>query len=306
MARPGKIPAVTFSALWLGLLYLALPAGTGPAQEFEPGLEPEAGQLVAPPTKPPTALRVVTFNVHGGRDLPRLLDTLRTHPALRDADVLLFQEIERYQSEGPSRTRRLADALQLNYVYAPARHTDTGGTHGLAILSRFPLSDVEVIPLKQFDLNYNTRRRIALAATLDVAGRPLRVYNLHLDTRLNTGDRLAQLLPVVVAARAHTASAVVIGGDFNTNPLRWLFHLLPVFRSDQAGAVDDFMQESGFKTPLAEAGSTRRGLLRFRLDSLYSRGLTVADSGVERSVEASDHWPAWMDIHWPPAPSGGS
>lgn len=289
------------SAVLLGFLLPALPGGARP--EANADLQPEIFNLLPPPAAPPETIRVVTFNIHYGRDLKRLEESLRTQPALRAADVILLQEIESYPSEGSSRARQLAEALQLNYVYAPARRTPTGGTHGLAILSRFPLSAVEVLPLPQFDLGYNTRRRIALAATLEVAGQPLRVFNLHLDTRLNSADRLAQLRPVLEAARAQPAAAVVIAGDFNTNSFRWLRHVVPVFLSDQAAAVDAGMKENGFDTPSAQSGSTsRRRLLKFRLDSLYTRGLSVRAAGVERSVDASDHLPVWIDILWPPAP----
>lgn len=298
-SRLRTVPAVLLVGLAIALQaspLAALPAPDGP-------FPPEVRHLVPPPPPRPT-LRIVTFNIHHGDDLPALIESLRRHPVLCSADIFLLQEIESYPAEGASRARQLAQALRMNYAYAPARRTRQGGTHGLAILSRYPLSDVRVLPLRQFDLNVHTRRRIALAATAHVGGHPLRLYNLHLDTRLNPQDRLEQLRPVVDAARDHAIAGAVVGGDFNTNPLRWLFHVIPIFRSDQAGAVDDFMRENGFDTPVAHAGSTsRKGLLRFRLDSLYSRGVHVQAFGVERSVEVSDHLPVWMDIRWPPGPT---
>ncbi len=284
--------------LLLGSLLLACPELSA-TDEREGALQPEIGQTIAPPAARST-LRVVTFNVHHADDLPALIRSIQRNPALCAADVFLLQEIESYKSEGASRTHKLARALKLHYVYAPARHTEDGGTHGLAILSRYPLSDITVIPLKQFDLNLNTRRRIALAATVDVGSRSLRFYNLHLDTRVNLEERLAQLRPVVRAAVEQAIPHVILGGDFNTNPFRWLFHVIPVFYSDQADTVDEFMRENGFATPFAEAGSTnRKPVLRFRVDSIYSRGLTVKGFGIDRSVEVSDHFPLWLDIGWP-------
>ena len=291
------------AAFLLLSLLLALPAFPLSAQEatVESGLQPEVGHLLPPPPAVPQTLRVASFNVHYGDDVPALLASLRSNQALSRADVLLLQEIEGHKSEGSSRTRRLAEALQMNYVYAPARRTQNGGTHGLAVLSRFPLADVEVLPLPRYDLGRRTRRRIALGVTVDVGGQPLRIYNLHLDTRINVQDRLAQLRPVVEAAQRQPVEEVIIGGDFNTNPFRWLFHRFPIFRSDQAGGLDAFMQESGFSTPLAESGSTvNKALVWARIDGLYARGLTAQESGVEREVESSDHFPVWMDVAWPP------
>ena len=276
---------------------MALPGGSRP----DNGWPPETGQLAPAPPSAPPILRLVSYNVHSGRELARLTEAFENQARLRTPDVLLVQEIESHPSEGASRARRLAEALQMNYVYAPARATADGGTHGLAIFSRFPLSDIEILPLKQYELHYNTRQRIALGATITVAGHALRLYNLHLDTRLNSRDRLEQLRPVVEAALAQPVRAVVVGGDFNTNSFRWLFHIVPVFPSSQAGAVDALMQEKGFDAPLAAAGATtRKAMLPLRLDSLYTRSLVVQAAGVERSVDASDHAPLWMEIAWPP------
>lgn len=267
---------------------------------------PEVGVLRAAPELNPSVLRLASFNVHYAPEPVKLAEGIRANPALARADVFLLQEIEAYESEGTSRTRWLAEALKLNYVYAPARATPAGGTHGLAILSRFPIRDVEIIPLKQFDLGRRTRQRIALAATLEVGEADLRVYNLHLDTRINPGDRLKQLSPVVTRARAHPIPRVVIAGDFNTNPFRWLGHVFPfhfpIFRANQAKAVDKFMAARGFETRFSKSGPTCRkgpfGLLRFRLDSIYTRGLQVRDFGVEWSVKVSDHSPLWIEVAW--------
>lgn len=285
-------------SLFLTLLFPCLVGAAG----GDPGLEPEVGRLAPTPPAAVKRVRLVSYNVHSGSDLPRLIEAIQEDPELKAADVFLLQEIESHAAEGASQARKLAEALRLNYVYAPARPTLDSGTHGLAILSRFPLADIEVLPLPQFNLHYNTRRRIALAATVRIGRARLRIYNLHLDTRLNSGDRLEQLRPVVEAARAQPLRPVVIGGDFNTNRFRWAFHVFPVIPSGQAGAVDEFMQSQGFAAPFAGAGATsRKAFVRLRLDALYPRGVTVNSIKVARAVEASDHAPVWMDVAWPPA-----
>lgn len=279
------------------------------AQDDPPAvsLEPEVGHLlpVSASAEAPAAIRIVSFNVRLGMDLPGLIESILENPNLRSADLFLLQEIESYPAEGTSRTRKLAEALKLNYyVYGPARPTETEGkpgTHGLAILSRYPLSDFQIMLLPRLNLRYKSRQRIALAATADVAGWPLRVYNVHLDTRANTRSRIKQLTPVVEAAGGDGAPAQVIGGDFNTNPFRWLWSMAPIFRSNQARAVDNFMSENGFQTSFAKAGHTsRKGFFLLRLDSLYTRGVRWLNHAIERSVKSSDHAPLWIDIAWPP------
>lgn len=280
------------SGLLVGLLLLG---GSGQSPDTA-NFQLEVATLRAAPPATPKTLRIASFNVHYAAELLKLAEGLRQSKEVSQADIILIQEIEAYAQEGTSRTAKLAQALELNYVYAPARPTDTGGTHGLAILSRYPLRDIEVIRLPRF----NTRPRIALAATVDVGATPLRIYNLHLDTRLNPGDRQKQLQPVAERARTDGVERVVVGGDFNMNPFRWLGNVFPIFRSDQAKSVDKFMRQQGFETALERAGPTsQRAFFRFRLDSVYTRGLKVRAAGVARDVTGSDHQPVWIEVAWP-------
>jgi endonuclease/exonuclease/phosphatase family metal-dependent hydrolase len=237
-------------------------------------------------------LRVVTFNVHYGADVPALVRTVRESRRLRAADVLLLQEIEQYP--GDDRPRALAAALGLNLVYAPARPAGNG-THGLAILSRLPLHDLEVVGLHRYDLVYSTRRRIALGATVDVDGRPLRIFNVHLDTRLAPQERMDQLEPV--AARASQSPRAIVGGDVNTiNCIASLLPALPIPLpgNEQGPLLDRFMQAHGFASPLEFVGAT--GPLGMRLDALYVKGVRVAGAGKEDTGSVSDHLPLWMDV----------
>lgn len=247
------------------------------------------------PAAPGDALRVVTFNVHFGADVPALAHALQSNPELRRADVLLLQEIESYP--GDDRAAKLAQDLNLNLVYAPAR-PEGNGTHGLAILSRYPLSDLEVIRLKHYDMGlggFRARRRIAMAATLHLPGRNVRVYNVHLDTRLTPEERLQQLEPVVEDALNQPAA--LIGGDFNTiNAVTSLLPLVPVPVPgfSQAAGLDAYMKAKGFATPFEKIGRTHH--FPMRLDAVYARGLEVEREGKETSVNVSDHFPLWVDI----------
>ena len=268
-------------ARWLAAcLSILLVCTTTLAQSSPPLLTPEVGPTLPVPRQILSVVRVVSFNVHHGDDLPALVTAIRSHAELCSADVWLLQEMEAFPAEGKSRTQRLAEALRLNYVYAPARLKEAGdGTHGLAVLSRFPLSNVEIIPLRQFKLGVNTRRRIALGVTLELGERRLRVYNVHLDTRINAGERIEQLRDVVEAARRQPLREVILGGDFNTNPIYWLLPLLPVFHSNQAKAVDDYMMQEGFAAPFADKGGTvSKWYGKYRVDAVYGRGLAAGTS----------------------------
>jgi endonuclease/exonuclease/phosphatase family metal-dependent hydrolase len=286
---------------WLVALFLA---GAVPARAAAslcanvPPLDPQAlpcsvARHEPAPDARPGAVRVVTFNVHYGADVPGLVRAIRANPRLSQADVLLIQEIESHP--GDDRAARLAEALSLNLVYAPAR-IEGDGTHGLAILSRYPMKDLEVLKLKKYDLGFRgTRRRIAMAATVDLPGRSVRIYNVHLDTRLTPEERLLQLEPVI--AEAVKQPAALVGGDFNTiNAVSSLLPLVPVPLPgfSQAGGLDAYMRSKGFATPFERIGSTHR--FPMRLDAVYARGLEVEAEGKETSVTVSDHYPLWVDL----------
>jgi len=254
----------------------------------------------SPPS--PARLRVVSFNVERAEHGERLAQAILENDELRGADVLLLQEVESHPDEPMSRARALAGRLappRYNHAYAPTRQLDGGGTHGLAVLSRFPLRRVEVMQLPYFELHVSSTRRIALGVTLDVDGRPLRVIDVHLDTRININQRLQQIEPVV----ALTDGEVVIGGDLNTNPYAWVQHTVPLLpansiaRLDQAEALDRYMRSNGFTTPTSSLGpTTNMKVLEMRLDSIYCRRVAATGAGVERSVDVSDHRPLWIDL----------
>ena len=279
------------------LLAIALQLGCGHARGVtEPALLTEIGAAPDAAIPAQTAqLRIVTYNVHFGRDVSRIAAQLHENPRTGRADILLLQEIRSYVREGTSRAHRLAERLGMAYVYAPAHRTDDGGTHGLAVLSRLQLRDPQVLELPPFKIGGAIERRIALRVHVEVAGQPVRIYNVHLDTRLDPADRLAQLAPLL--ADAADQERVLLGGDFNTNPFRWLRRTLPIGCSAQPQALDLAMQHAGYATPTAAFASTvTTRLLKMRLDAIYVRGLSAGAAGVEREVVASDHLPMWLDV----------
>ncbi len=297
------------SARWLAVLTATLAACLPSVEDavWEPAatiaapFTPEIAQpYPAPPV--PRGLRIVSFNVELGADIDRLADAIAGAPAIAHADVFLLQEIEDHPGEGGSRTARLAARLALNHAYAPAR-VEGDGTHGLAILSRFPLADVEVMRLPRIEQVYRPRDRIALAADVVLGDARLRVVDVHLDTRINITERIVQVHPAVI----DLPDRAVFGGDLNINPYVWLANLLPLVTADavtgfeQAVAFDDYMTAQGFAAPTSTSGPTEaNALTELRLDAIYARGVVPGAIGVVREVQVSDHVPLWLEVAWPP------
>jgi len=263
-----------------------------------------AVELVAPPMTStprvaPELIRVVSFNVEKGQDVLGLANAIRSTPGLATGTIFLLQEIESHPGEEGSRASRLAAELGMGYAYTPER-VEGNGTHGPAILSPWPLENVQVMDLPYADLAISEAPRIALAAEVHVGEVVLHVIDLHLDTRLNATERILQMRPAVLDAPWPT----IVGGDLNTNPYAWgvegTLPQLPtnsVVGTDQAPVIDDYMRHIDYKTPTSRLGSTLRVAgLDWRLDAIYTRGVTARPGRVERGVTLSDHWPVWIDV----------
>ncbi len=245
-------------------------------------------------------LHIVSLNIHFGKKVDAIAAKIRNNPNLASADVLLLQEIESHIWEGKSRAERLAEKLEMLCTYVPSRKLSRlqhEGTHGLAILSRYPLSNVEVIKLKYFKLPYRPRNRIAVAATVTVGKESIRLYNVHLDVRLTVKQRMQQLLPVLKRVEEGKVQRAVIAGDFNTLSLLWAFGALPAFYQNQKRHLDRFVQSFGYDIAIPEKAVTfDRALLRLSLDQMYIKGLSFKRVGVEDNLKISDHKPIWATV----------
>jgi endonuclease/exonuclease/phosphatase family metal-dependent hydrolase len=240
----------------------------------------------------PTAtapLRVVTYNTEYGEDPAGLAAAILGDPELARAGLFVLQEEESYPAEGASRAAQLAGLLGLGYLYIPARHKGDG-THGLSLVSAFPIDGVEKMDLPLAD---NGVQRIAVSADVHVGDRTLHLIDVHLETRLNPRERVAQLHPAVIDA----ADSVLVAGDFNTNWISWAGSI-PVLANDrdQAPILDSYMASLGFDAPSAGSGATEHAYgLEFKLDSIYTRNLAVTFGGVVHTGP-SDHWPMYLDV----------
>jgi endonuclease/exonuclease/phosphatase family metal-dependent hydrolase len=195
---------------------------------------------------------------------------LTSEPALRDADVVLLQEMDQ------AGTKRVADALGMGYVYYPAiEHHRTRRGFGNAVLTRWPVVEDAKLVLPH-PSRYAGTQRTATAATIRVGDALVRVYSTHLGTIWDAGSasRRAQLRAILADAERYPR--VVVGGDMND------------------ARVGRVAREMGYAWP-TERGprSTRYG----RLDHIFLKGLASPDVGASGTIsdarDASDHRPIW-------------
>jgi len=159
------------------------------------------------------------------------------------------------------------------------------------------MDEVSVRPLPYNQLRFRSRCRIAVAATVRTPAGPVRLVNVHLDTRINKARRLAQVDAAIAALNGFEGPRVV-GGDFNSADFAWISSTWPVpFVQKQAKAVQERMSSAGFATPFGDARGTYPllgwGALAFKLDWFFlSPDLEATGSGVD-DVPITDHRGIW-------------
>lgn len=227
-------------------------------------------------------LRIASLNVHRGKRLGHVIDEFHT-PQFSACDVILLQEVEEHFQI--NQAEFLAARFGYHYHYLAARPTRQG-THGIAILSKHPLSDIENLLLPRNESFINTRDRVALGATITVGDRPVRIYNVHLDTKISVPSRQRQLVPVISAANFHQNIPTIIAGDFNT------------FNSHHTRHLDALLTGAGFSSPFLYGSHYTAKFLFWRpqLDWIYARHLQIVDAKVKQESRCSDHRPLWVDI----------
>lgn len=191
------------------------------------------------PTKP--FYRAVAWNIERGMCHDEILEELKSHPMLKPADLLLLTETDSgmARSKNLNIARELALALGMNYYFVPAyinlckgngMEVDFAGDagdndlalHGNAILSRYPIKDLQRIPLKNAkDKMSGKEKRIgnqqALAATIAFPQGDLRTVCIHLDALSTQKQREQQMISILERLEVNKQMPVLLGGDWNTS-----------------------------------------------------------------------------------------
>ncbi|MBS1842059.1 MAG: endonuclease/exonuclease/phosphatase family protein [Acidobacteria bacterium] len=244
----------------------------------------DSAPAVPPRTAETPAFSMASLNLAKQSNPEKIVNAIRTSPGLRDADLYLFQEV-RNTGGKVSVAEQAAHKLGHHVSFAPA----ADGVHdqGLAIMSRYPIMHTDTLPLKSCDLRFRSRRRFALAASVRTPSGDLRVWNVHLDTRINPKERLEQLQPVIDDA-ARRSGPRLIAGDLNTNGMYWLGNVLPVpCGPAHSIAIRGAMKEHGFDTPFPDGLNTFPRLRR-HLDWIFLNQLVPLETETV-PVAFSDH-----------------
>jgi len=219
-------------------------------------------------------------------------------------DVLALQEADKRTKRSGRRhvARELAEVLSMNWIHVPAgiprgvkpktrqwwldfeepiELFDTGDT-GIGMLSHLKLSDVTRIDLPWHECAW--RPRLAMAATVSIGERNLRIINAHVDPHAAVGGQLEQLEALVAEADKNRGPTLILG-DFNT------------LSKTKVGETRSFMESHGYSTPFPSGTPTWRGMgVRLHADWIFERDVKIVKWGVARPLGVSDHWPIWAEV----------
>ena len=236
-------------------------------------------------------LRVMTYNIkygaESGLDLGKLADVIKAS----NPDVVGLQEVDEgtRRSGNKQETAELSRLTGMRYRYFGANFDYDGGKYGLAILSKYPLSNTRTIRLDDRTKRENGYEpRIAVAADVNAKNRKITFVTVHASLHASERDDNGR---AILSALGPSASRAIVCGDFNETPSKDIGDLLT-----GAGMVDAFNEKHRF-----QLGFTAPATLPLkRIDFIY-RGKSFGKTAHAwvPNTKASDHRPVAAVIPLP-------
>lgn len=166
--------------------------------------------IVNPQPTDHRSLTVMTYNLHQSFGMDNKLDLREVADTIRqaDPDIVGLQEADagRVPSLSVDQVLWLSRSLNMYSVYGPS----WGNTYGVALLSKYPILSHE-----RHLLVSEEQQRACLEARIDVGGRTLTFFSVHLG--LNPEERHRQLDELLVYT-TRAPSPKILVGDLNAYP----------------------------------------------------------------------------------------
>jgi endonuclease/exonuclease/phosphatase family metal-dependent hydrolase len=179
----------------------------------------------------------LAWNIERGSVFEGIVEALKTHPELKEKDLLLLTELDYGMARSGNRfvAQELAKELNLNYVFAPvyialqkgsgveefAEGENTKSLHGLAMFSKFPIKKAHAVALPNGkDKMLGKEKRLgylrALIAEIEHPAGVFRAVTVHLDAHSSRKHRRLQMQIVLDHLEKLPEMPTIIGGDWNT------------------------------------------------------------------------------------------
>ena len=285
-------------------------AGMAQAKTRKPNPDldrPETARFSAGDTPFAGEFQVAAFNIERGFHTPEVIAYLQGLQKQNPALIVLLSECDQNHSRTGDRfiAREIAEAVQMDmifvveYVELNDQTPETPATHGNAILSPFPLTDISVIrhtemfSWERWGWVFGQPRKggvVALGATVNFpTGEKARVYSLHLESNTGHHGRKIQVQDLAPEMKKYDLP-LVLGGDFNSLP-----HTAP-FRAARADGLSNAFRRDCTPTGWCYFANQKKQSLRclVKIDWIWYRGLEELGRGVAPLLAAdgrrvSDH-----------------
>jgi endonuclease/exonuclease/phosphatase family metal-dependent hydrolase len=247
------------------------------------------------PGRTAAPLRVMTYNIHAGKDAAQVHNLERVAGVIKgaNADIVLLQEVDRgtQRSAGEDHVATLERLTGMHAAFVKSLDYQ-GGLYGIAVLSRFPLDSAHVIPLNVLPKQERSgtyEPRVGLHVIVRTPAGPLHVVNTHIDPAAEPTYRHQEVMGLLAHIRNHGAAAapLVFGGDLNARPTT------PEIAALSLSFADSWAQcgngGAGYTFP-AHAPDRR-------IDYLMLRQLSCTQAEVVET-QASDHRPFLITIQF--------
>ena len=161
----------------------------------------------------PAVIRVLSYNIKHGRGNDGQVDLVRTATVIRrlNPDVVALQEVDNQvqRSGSVDEARRLSELTGLRHYAFGSFFSFQGGEYGMAILSRYPLSEIQNLRLPD-----GAEPRTSLLATVAA---PIRFRLAGVHFYRTEEERSAQATTLLKAVKGNEFPHI-IAGDFNSRP----------------------------------------------------------------------------------------
>lgn len=255
-------------------------------------------------------IKILSYNVRGFNwkiDKDWESNPIFTYLKESDADIICIQEYLASESQLKATSEKLRKALGYPYAAITPLRPIGGNVYGLACFSKYPILNVEKLPLVSDDNG-------SVLYKIDINGKSISLFNNHLESnkltskdkalyatffkepnkealsevKNNMNDKLgkafkkrapqAEMLSKYISEQ--TSDGIIVCGDFNDTPMSYTYHQI-------SKDLDDAYLENGFGPGI----TYHENHFLFRIDFiLHSKNMKSANFRVDK-VTYSDHYP---------------
>jgi len=181
-----------------------------------------AGRRQISSSSAPALIRVMAYNIHhcNPPSKPGLIDVDAIVKAIKDQnpDLVALQEVDvnTGRSGKFNQAEEIAKKLGMSFFFAKAIDHD-GGDYGVAILSKYPISETKISRLPTQASTKGEPRVLATARITLPDGNIIRFGSTHLDAQKEDTNRELQIKEINRIS-VDEKFPFIIAGDFNAAP----------------------------------------------------------------------------------------